>query len=84
MARKVALTSHLLAMPRKGHLEQKYIRSKIVFDDMACNWKLKIIAQDWKNFYPDTKEDIPLDMPETRGNSVHINTFVDADHARNK
>eukprot|EP00957_Ditylum_brightwellii_P197288 15030824-Ditylum_brightwellii.AAC.1 len=60
--------SHYLAMPRKGHLEQK----------------LKFITQDWMDFYPDAKEDIPLDMPEAYGNSVQVNTFVDADHAGNK
>ena len=51
---------------------------------MACDWKLKFIAQDWKEFYPDAKEDIHLDMPEACGSNVQINTFVDADHARNK
>ena len=61
-----------------------YNRSKIVFDDMACDWKMKLIAQDWKAFYPDATEDIPLDMPEACGNSVQINTVVDADHAGNK
>ena len=29
---------------------KKYKRSKIVFDDMACDWKMKFIAQDWKAF----------------------------------
>ena len=90
---EVSLLSHYLAMPRKGHLEhvchifaylKKYNRSKIVFDDMACDWKQKFIAQDWRDFYPDSKEDIPLDMPKALGNSVQINKFVDADHAGNK
>eukprot|EP00957_Ditylum_brightwellii_P197455 15044151-Ditylum_brightwellii.AAC.1 len=35
-------------------------------------------------FGADTKDDIPLVMPEAHGNSVQINTFVDADDARNK
>eukprot|EP00957_Ditylum_brightwellii_P070829 5382548-Ditylum_brightwellii.AAC.1 len=56
---EAALMSHYLVMPRKGHLEQaycifarlkKYNRSKIVFDHMPCDWKLKFIAQDWKGF----------------------------------
>eukprot|EP00957_Ditylum_brightwellii_P082935 6305460-Ditylum_brightwellii.AAC.1 len=37
-----------------------------------------------QDFYPDTKEDIPLDIPAACGNSVQINTFVDTDHAGNK
>eukprot|EP00957_Ditylum_brightwellii_P107131 8173731-Ditylum_brightwellii.AAC.1 len=40
---------------------------------------MKLIAQDWKAFYPDANEDIPLDMPEACGNSVQINAVVDAD-----
>eukprot|EP00957_Ditylum_brightwellii_P184289 14037578-Ditylum_brightwellii.AAC.1 len=51
---------------------------------MACDWKMKFIAQDWKDLYPDVKEAIPLDMPEACGNSLQINTFVDADYDRNK
>ena len=34
--------------------------------------------------YPDAEEDIPKDMPEPRGKEMHITTYVDADHARDK
>eukprot|EP00957_Ditylum_brightwellii_P066634 5057232-Ditylum_brightwellii.AAC.1 len=51
---------------------------------MACDWKMKFMAKDWKDFYPDTKEGIPLDMPEACGNSVQTNIFVDADHVGNE
>jgi len=39
------------------------------------------VSRDWDDFYPDAKEEIPADAPETRGRSVQINMFVDADHA---
>jgi len=39
---------------------------------------------DWKDFYPDAAEPIPLNAPEPRGNDVVVSCFVDADHAGNK
>mmetsp|Transcript_15996 Transcript_15996/g.23839 ORF Transcript_15996/g.23839 Transcript_15996/m.23839 type:complete len:1130 (+) Transcript_15996:7540-10929(+) len=41
-------------------------------------------AQDqWNDFYPDAEELLPPNMPKTRGRSVKIRTYVDADHAGN-
>ena len=37
--------------------------------------------RDWSDFYPDAKEELPLNMPEPCGHSVLINCLVDADHA---
>ena len=37
-----------------------------------------------KEIYPDAIEELPHDMPEPLGESVQINTFVDADHAGDK
>ena len=39
---------------------------------------------DWVDFYKDVEEDIPIDMPEPRGNEVEIHCFVDASHASKK
>ena len=36
---------------------------------------------DWEEFYPGAQEAIPPNMPEPRGKSVSMTTFVDADHA---
>eukprot|EP00957_Ditylum_brightwellii_P094203 7172418-Ditylum_brightwellii.AAC.1 len=38
-------------------------------------------AKVMKKFYPDAKEEMPLDIPEQRGKEVKINCLVDADHA---
>ena len=39
--------------------------------------------QDWSNtkFDQDEKEDIPKDMPESRGSGFAIRAYVDAEHA---
>jgi hypothetical protein len=38
---------------------------------------------DWKPFYGDAKEELPLNMPEPLGLPVLITCFTDADHAGN-
>ncbi len=39
---------------------------------------------DWRDFYPDAKEVIPVNAPEPRGKSIIMSCFVDADHAGNR
>jgi hypothetical protein len=39
------------------------------------------VDTDWSSFYPDAKEEVPVDMPEPRGKPVQIIGFVDASHA---
>jgi hypothetical protein len=36
---------------------------------------------DWGDFYPNAKEDIPLNAPTPLGKAVQMIAFVDADHA---
>ena len=38
---------------------------------------------DWREFHRDVKEQMPLKMPQPRGNGVSICAFVDANHAGN-
>ena len=40
-------------------------------------------SQDWHDFYGDTKEELPPDMPEPLGEPVKMTAFVDSDHAGN-
>jgi hypothetical protein len=39
---------------------------------------------DWKNFYGNVEEEIPLDGPELRGKEVDLHLYVDSDHAEEK
>ena len=39
---------------------------------------------DWKPYYDNVKEPIPLDMPEPRGKEVDLQLFIDSDHAGDK
>ena len=66
----------------------EYIRkndiSMIVFDQFQTKVDESVFTldmTDWKDFHGDTKEDIPLVMPEPLGKSAHMTRFVDANHA---
>ena len=37
-----------------------------------------------KEFYPETQEDIPENLPEPYGDPIHITAYFDEDHARDK
>jgi hypothetical protein len=90
----VSLLSSFLAEPRIGHLEQvlhifSYLKhhtnSHMVFNPNYISWdQASFTEYDWKEFYLDAKESVPLNAPEPRGNPVQINAFVDADHAGNQ
>ena len=87
----VAMLSKYLAQPRSGHLDvavrifaylDSHSRSKMVFDDTIPKWdENRFVKYDWTEFYQDSKELIPTNMPEPRGHEVEINCFVDTDHA---
>jgi hypothetical protein len=76
------LASHM-ALPREGHLEAvvyrvfAYLKAKhnawIVFDPTYYDIDLSVFQEhDWKNFYGDMKEAIPVDM---------VGMYTDSDHA---
>jgi hypothetical protein len=35
----------------------------------------------WKDFFPDAEQEIPTDLPMSKGPKVRITVYVDADHA---
>jgi hypothetical protein len=87
------LASHM-ALPREGHLDAVshvygYLKNKhnsrLVLDPTYPTIdQSKFKRQDWKNFYGELKEPIPVDIPETRGKGVDVQMWVDADHAGDK
>ncbi len=87
----ISLMSRYLVSARVGHLEQlfhvfAYIkhhkRSSIVFDDTMPDYAADRWTQaDWSDYYPDAKEEEPVNAPEIRGRPVMMTCFEDADHA---
>ena len=84
------LASHL-ALPREGHLEAvhhifAYLKAKhnarLVLDPTYPTIDLtNFRKEDWKDFYGDVEEPIPIDMPTPCGKGVDIRLYVDADLA---
>ena len=91
---EVALLSTHLALPREGHLQQVYHifaylnkspRRRLFFDPNHPTISEKRFKRfEWEDFYKGLKEDIPPNMPESRGNYVSTHCFVDANHAADK
>ena len=42
-----------------------------------------VLKEEWFNFYGNVEEELPLNMPEARGQELTILCFVDANHAGN-
>ena len=90
---EVSMMSSHLALPREGHLSElfhlfaylkKYHNSEMVFDpsDPVVDTSL-FKWKDWTTmeFGTSLKEELPGNMPQTRGLGFVIRAFVDADHA---
>ncbi|KAL7488168.1 hypothetical protein ACHAW6_013757 [Cyclotella cf. meneghiniana] len=86
--------SQYQANPREGHLEELYLifhflsknpLRRLVFDARVpvCDEDAYQLDADWTEFYGDVEEEDPPDMPEPLGKPVHLNVFIDADHAGN-
>lgn len=86
---EVSMMASYCAAPREGHMEalchlysylNQHERSHLVFDPSYVQHQTAP-TPDWSDFYRDYKEAIPSDMPEPRGKTVQMTTFVDSDHA---
>ena len=88
---EVSLFSYQLALLRVGHLQAVYRvfgylkqvpKRKMYFDPRKPMISEDIFQKfDWKYFYPEACEPIPLDMPIPRGKSLLTHCFIDANHA---
>jgi hypothetical protein len=94
IATEVSLLSSYLAAPREGHMDaalhiMSYLgnhhNTRLIFDPTYPTIDYASFPQcEWKEFYPDAEEPIPLDAPEARGRPVDVRMFVDSDHASDK
>lgn len=89
IATEVSMLAAYTAAPRQGHFAallhifsylNSHNRSKLVFDDGYVSITDEVEAE-WKNFYPEAKEEVPVNAPEPKGKPMQILAFIDADHA---
>jgi len=95
IAHATSVMSSYLQTPRMGHLIEvlhifAYLKKRTnlslllnPLDYPSIKSSLTYKLEDWVDFYPDAKEEIPSDMPKPRGKPVTITAYVDADHAAN-
>ena len=85
---EVSMLAAFSAAPRQGHLAgilhlyawlKQHPKSKLVFDWTKVQHPPHP-EYDWQDFYK-SKELVPPDMPEPRGESVQTTCYVDSDHA---
>ena len=91
---EVSLLSSHLALPRVGHLQavyrifgylKQFPKRKLYFDPQRPNiCEDRFQKFDWEDFYQDSHEQIPLNMPSPRGKPMSSYCFVDASHAGDK
>jgi hypothetical protein len=90
---EVSLMSSQMALPRKGHLEQLYHifaylknhhNSVMVFDPSEPEVDNSLFErQDWSAtvYGNDLQEEMPGNMPQSRGQGFTMTAYVDSDHA---
>jgi len=89
---EVSMMSSHMAMPRKGHLDQlfhmfaylkKCHNSELVFDPSEPPIEMNSFQhQDWTaSEYGELQEQLPTNMPESRGIGFTMSAYVDSDHA---
>ena len=93
---EVSILSQYQAIPRQGHMEQimhifgylkKHPKVTLYMDPtlpIIDYGDFKTNPNDFKEYYRDAHEELPLDMPRPRGRSVSMTAFVDASFAQNK
>ena len=72
---------HIFGYLRKHPKTTLYMDPTLPFID--CR-DFKTNPNDFKEYYRDASEELPLDMPRPRGRSVNMTAFVDASFAQNK
>ena len=89
---EASLMASCMALPRQGHLDQlfhifAYLKNKhnteMVFDPSEPDIDYKLFEkQDWRDtVYGESKEQLPPNMPQPRGQGFKLVTYVDSDHA---
>jgi hypothetical protein len=88
---EVSMLSSHLALPRRGHMNIalhlfSYLKNKhyatLAFDPTYPSIDpSQFTISDWKTFYGNVKESLPVDAPQPHSKEMVIRCFVDAGHA---
>jgi hypothetical protein len=78
--------------PREGHLKavkrilaylKTFLKGRLIVDTLYPDHSVYPVEDhpNWKDFYPDAEEEIPSDLPMSKGPKVRMTVSVDEDHA---
>jgi hypothetical protein len=78
--------------PREGHLKavkrilsylKTLLKGRLIIDTAYSDHFVYPVEDhnNWVEFYPDADEEIPNDLPTSKGSKVRMTVYVDADHA---
>ena len=92
---EVSAMASMMAYPREGHLQQLYqmfliLKSKyngvMIFDFTEPNMKRGLfIKEDWSAAaYGECIEELPINMPESRGSAMVMKAFISCGRYNNK
>ncbi len=58
-------------------------KGRLIVDAAYPDYSLYLVEDhpNWKDFYSDAEEEIPNDLPVSKGPKVVMTVYVDADHA---
>ena len=85
-----ATLARYAACPREGHFKaalrvygylKAHTNARIDVDPELSVHRGESTKYEWTEFYPGIKEEIPPDMPPSKGKPVSTSTYEDADHA---
>ena len=64
-------------------ISQDFLTGRIIVDTTYPDHSIYPVEENpnWKDFYPDDEEEIPNDLPMSKGTKVRMTVYVDADHA---
>jgi hypothetical protein len=78
--------------PREGYLKavqrilaylKTFPKERVIMDTSYLDHSEYLVDDlpNWKDFYPDAEEEIPIDLPISKGPKVRITVYIDADYA---
>jgi hypothetical protein len=78
-------------LPREGHLKavertlsylKEFPKGRIIIDSSYPDHSMYPVGDhsNWVAFYPDVGEEIPKDLPPTKGPIIRMTVYVDADY----
>jgi hypothetical protein len=84
--------SRFNVLPREGHLKavkrilsylKTFPKGRVIIDTSCPDHSVYPVEDhsNWMEFYPDSSEEIPKDLPPEKGPRVRMTVYVDADHA---